>query len=649
METPTARFMKEGQFRFGAGQVKPYRYYYGALSPFSWMEMGGRLTEVLDVPGFAGRNEYGNYKDKAVDFKFRLFPEGKYRPALALGIMDPHGTRVYPSQYLVLSKQIYPFDFSVGFGNGRFGKRALPTQGEGVKLEILQEPNTWRTDGQFFGGVQFALSEKLSLMAEYNPIQYEKQTNDPARRKYFQEAVPSRFNFGLRWKPLDWLEADISYQRGNEIGVNLSMNFELGVPMLPLYEKIYIESPELRPGPLARRIIVALRESGFSNIGVTIGGGDLRIEAQNDQYYYMPKALAKMLSLLKDILDRGEGRDISDVHILLSDNGIPVLAFDTTREDIALLYEEKYTLGEFLYASKTRTDVTENLPVRHADKRWWNWGLKPSLQTMLNDPSGFFKYRFGAEGWGSLNPWRGSSFVLGLEGYALNNVSSSNIPPDQAVQSDLWLYKKENVNMSRLFAEQIEKFPYEIYGRVAAGYLEVQYGGVDAEVAKPFFDGRLLVGLSGSTVKKREVGSLLQYKDRDYKSWYQTAFLNTRINFPELESALDLKTGQFLAGDRGTVITVSKFFNGIVLYGWYSFTDTDLFRDVHNRGYHDKGIAIAIPLRLFKGSDSRTSYYFGLSPWTRDVAQDINHHNTLFDHIGRKTKVFLNRDTPRSW
>ena len=126
METPTARVMKEGRFRFGVSQIDPYRYYYGAVSPLQGLEIGGRVTEILDVPTLTA--SYGNYKDKAIDLKYQFHPEGKWWPAISLGMMDPIGTRIYPSQYIVASKQFYPFDFSIGFGNGRFGKAPFPLQ-----------------------------------------------------------------------------------------------------------------------------------------------------------------------------------------------------------------------------------------------------------------------------------------------------------------------------------------------------------------------------------------------------------------------------------------------------------------------------------------------------------------------------------------
>lgn len=712
IETPNARLMKEGQFRLGAAQVDPYRYYYGAVSPFSFLEIDGRFTEVLGVevssaPPWQG---YGNYKDKAMDIKLRFLREGKWWPALALGIMDPHGTRIYPAQYLVASKQIYPFDFTIGFGNGRFGKSPLPSSGEEFRVEMFTHNASWRADGQFFGSIQFAPTRWLTLMAEYSPIAYEKQTHDPAQRKFFSTSVPSKFNFGARFKPWDWLEADVTYQRGQRIGVNLSLDFDLGRPMVPLYNLPYKERPDLRYESLKDRIVRAMESSGFSGIAVLTEGETLHVEAQNDTFYYTSRALGEVLKTLAGILGdlpkqteaatrlqtkHGKYGDLGDeaalrqgqnsffepsiprkvpgtpgtaekaahsdgqigsgaaapapgeirsVHLILSHNGIPIVKWETTVEDLVNFYGEIYTTNEYLRLVKVDTSVRDNVSARPVDRKWWNWGVKPSFEGFLNDPSGFFKYRLGAEGWITLNLWRGFTFTTGLEGYPLNNISSSNIPFNQAVRSDSWLYSKEKVNMNLLMMEQVEKLPGELYGRLSGGYLEVQYGGLDVELAKALFGGRILVGLSGSYVKKRETDHLLSFKKTDYKAWYMTGFFNTRLNIPELEAYLDVKAGQFLAGDRGAVFRASKFFNGVILSAWYSFTNTSFFTDQYNKGYHDKGIAITIPLRLFKGSDSRTSFNFSFSPWTRDVAQDVSHFTSLFNVIQRNTPVFLNKD-----
>lgn len=638
METPTARVLEEGRYRFGISQVNPYRYYYGEVSPLRGLEIGGRITEILDVPALTAN--YGNYKDKAADLKYQFISEGKYIPAVALGIMDPYGTRLYPSQYIVINKQIYPFDFSLGFGNGRFGKKPLPPSGEGFKAEIFTDTGTWLSDSQFFGGIQFAPSPKYSFMVEYSPIRYQDQTTDPAQQKYFQDSVPSKFNFGFRWKPWDWTEIDISYQRGNQIGGNLSFAFDIGNPLIPIYDRPYKERPEHQVSPLADRITRGLYQSGFANIGIAIDGDELWVEAENDKYYYSTRAIGVALKVINNIAPE----NIRKIHLVLAENGIPIIEFVTFREDLNAFYGEKLTVNEFLRLSEMKTDISESLNVEKKQRKFFDYGLKPSFQTFLNDPSGFFKYRLGVEGWGDFHPWKGASFITGLEGYPLNTVSTSNQPLSRPVRSDLVPYEQEKVPLTMLMFDQIEKFKHEIYGRIAAGFLEVEYAGFDGEVAKPLFGGRLMVGVSGSLVKKREPGEPFKFKEDDWKDYHSTAFVNTRLNIPEQEIAIELKTGQFLAGDRGTRITVFKFFNGVILSAWYSITDTSIFTDTYNNGYHDKGIAISIPIRLFSGKDTRTAYNLGVSPWTRDVAQDIDHYHNLFDFIGRDTKVYLEKD-----
>ena len=357
MEVPSARVLRENAYRIGYSQIKPYRYYYGVVSPLKGLEIGGRITEVIGVPGFSGSAgaQYGNYKDKSLDFKYQLISEGKYMPAFAIGIMDPHGTRLYSSQYIAFSKQIYPFDFTLGFGNGRFGKKPLPPQGEGIRLEMFQDTKQWLLDSQFFWGVEFAPSKKYAFMVEYSPIQYHKQTNDPASRNYFNESVPSNYNFGFRWKPLKWTEIDLSYQRGNQIGVNFSMNFDIGKPLIPIYDLPYREKPEHKLNPLSERIITALYSSGFSDIGVSTKNDELWIEAQNDKYYFSAKALGVILKIVAEIADE----NIQKVRIILKDNGIPLLELITAREDIIDLYADKLTVNEFLYLSTLNNDISD--------------------------------------------------------------------------------------------------------------------------------------------------------------------------------------------------------------------------------------------------------------------------------------------------
>jgi hypothetical protein len=643
METPTARVMDYGKYRIGLSQVDPYRYYYGTVSPLQGLEINGRVTEVIGVQNNLidpNWKDYGNYKDKAFDLKYQFLPEGKYWPALALGIMDPHGTRIYSGQYLVASKQIFPFDFTIGAGNGRFGKRSLPDKEFGV--EIISDFNQWRSDAQLFGGIEFAPSKYFSLMVEYNPIQYENQTSDPAQKKYFTDSVSSKINYGVRLKPVDWAELDLSYQRGNQIGVNLSFAFDLEKPLIPIYDMLYAEEAEYKNDPLSSRISRGLYASGFRDIGVTIHDSEIWVEAANDRYYYNTRAIGIILQVLDQLLPDG----IRRIYVILTERGTPVISFATDREDLYNFETGVFKVNEYLSLTEIKTNIDDmpEMPLSH--KQYFSYGLKPELQLFLNDPSGFLKMRAGASGWLALHPWEGASLVAGAEAYPVNNISTVNEPLSIPVRSDFVQYLEKDMALSRLMFEQIGKTKYEIFGKFAAGLLETGYAGLDAEIAVPLLKGRILAGLSGSLVKKRDTANPFKLNNDDFDDHYDTEFLNARLNLPEVEMALDVKAGKFLAGDKGARITLSKFFfNGVVLSAWYSLTDTSGFSDPYNNGYHDKGVAISIPLRMFLGRDSRTVYDYSLSPWTRDVAQDIRHRTSLFDFIGRNTVIHLHKDS----
>ena len=353
--------------------------------------------------------------------------------------------------------------------------------------------------------------------------------------------------------------------------------------------------------PIEQRLEKALRGSGFSNVGVSLDWDRLHIEAENNKYYYGTRAISVILRLVLMITPPRVGK----IDITLTQYGIPMIEFSTLREDISEFYREKLSRDEFLFLSKITTDVHTNPDVEIKRRKWIEYGLKPSFETLFNDPNQFFMYRLGAAGWVNLHPWEGLSLVAGLEAYPINTIKSSIPPLDNPVRSDIFFYKEKNVNMNRLMAEQIFKSGHEIYGKVAAGYLEVEYAGLDVEFAKPILDGRILLGVGGSAVRKRDPDSPFKLRQDIYTKVYHTAFFDARLNIPEFNMWLDVKTGRFLAGDIGSVVTVGKNINGLLLYGWYSFTNTNVFTDQFNRGYHDKGVGISLPMRLFDGTDSK--------------------------------------------
>ena len=639
-ETPTARMMPENRYRLGSTYVSPYKYYFGTVGLFDRLEVNGRITEVIGVQAFTNLpgSSYGDYKDKAVDAKFLLLKEKTFLPAVAVVISDPHGTRLYGSQSIVASKRILSFDLSLGFGNGRLGKRPLPAQGEGFKIELFTDPRKWAREALPFGGIQYGATPWLTLLAEYSPIRYERQTTDPAQGKYFPTAVRSPFNFGARLKPLTWLEIDASWQRGSEIGVTASVAFDIGRPLVPIHDPPYQETVEASRAPLEDRIATALSDAGFSDIAVSGDGFTLRIDAQNDRYFFAPRAVEVLLATIAPFVPP----NVEYVRVQLKENGIPVAEAAVSASALS------GTGGGFFPTDRIRAaagfrSANFDAPLRPTThRRRFDYSLKPSFETFLNDPSGFFKYRVGLSGSLSAFPWRGGTALLGVEGYPVNNISTSNAPfssPSAATRRSTRGKPSpsgacSSTRSSRRGSRSTSARRRGCWRRCSA-----------ASTPRPRFrcgTAGSSPGASGSVVRKRAPDDPFRFLGDDILRY--TALLQGRLNVPEIDAAIDVKWGRFLAGDRGVRVAASKFIRGVTLSAWYSATGTGMFTDPFNRGYHDKGISVEIPIRLFTGHDSKTAYRYSLSPWTRDVAQDIDRYLPLFDRIGRNAGILLDRD-----
>ncbi|HEX7518965.1 MAG TPA: YjbH domain-containing protein, partial [Candidatus Deferrimicrobium sp.] len=397
-ETPTARMMPENRYRLGATQVHPYRYYFGTVGLFDRLEVNGRVTEVIGVKAFTNLpgSSYGNDKDKAVDAKLLMLKEGTFLPAVAVVISDPHGTRLYGSQAIVASKRILPLDadVSLGFGNGRLGTQPLPAQGEGFKIELFTDPKKWAREALPFGGIQYAPTPWLSLLAEYSPIRYERQTTDPAQKKYFPAAVPSPFNVGARVKPLKWLEIDASWQRGNEFGVSASVAFDIGRTLVPIRDEPYLEPVEASRAPLRDRIAFALADSGFSDIAVSDDRFTLRVDAQNDRYFFAPRAVEVLLATIAPLVPPS----VEYVRVQLKQNGIPVAEATVPASALSGAGNGLF-LTDRIRAAAVFRSANFDAPIRPTThRRRFDYSLKPSFEAFLNDPSGYFKYRAGLSG-----------------------------------------------------------------------------------------------------------------------------------------------------------------------------------------------------------------------------------------------------------
>jgi len=616
MEIPNARVLDDGEVRVGIAQADPYRWYVAAMGVFPGLELDFRLTELLNIETTSKLFEgYGNYKDKCMDFKYQIFPESRKFPALAIGMHDIVGdSKLFEAMYLVFSRQIYPFDFTFGIGSDRLkGETSMP---------LLEDFGP-------FGGVEIALTERFNFMAEYNPIQYENDTPTGGKRPV-PEGADLDLNFGLRCKLFEGIYAGVSYQRGDTFGGYLHIQTKLGAPVLPKRP----DHPPLAPvdtrpfkernaKELVEQLRRAISEKGFYNAKVFTDGTDLRVEFENTRYLSDQKAVGRILRVAY-LYAPEDTRKITVVSKRLDLNVLKVAA---SPGHLAAFFEEEITPEAFsehldveMAALSSEEDMAGYISSHDYTQSDLFLGFKPEVATYLNDPSGFFKFRFSINPFVKYFPWDGGMAYARYMLPIYSNVDTSLPPPEEdTIRMDLVDYLGEDPTFDRLLFDQAIHLTRRTFGRVSVGYFEPMYAGIGGEILTYPWGGMLAFGLEADWARKREPATQLALEDLKVYS----VLGNIYYSLPSLGMVFNAKVGQFLAEDRGVRFTVSRQYDtGAIVGAWYSITDTDDLTGV-NRGYNDKGVFLAVPIEMFKTRSDPGRWVYAAAPWTRDVAQTV--------------------------
>jgi len=579
------------------------------MGVYPGVEFSGRLTEFTNVaPAF---DPGTNYRDKCFDLKYQIIPETKWLPALALGYNDLFGTQLFEAQYIVLNRQIYPFDFTLGYGTKRLGG--------------------------FFGGVEVAIHPRLHFMAEYNSVDYQYGGGAPARS--IPEDPNWPVNFGLRYRILPTVDLGISYQRGDTFGATLTFQSPLGQPVLPqradpppLVNVDRRPYAQRDPKEMVQQIHDSLQNAGFADVSVYTDGENLTAEFVNTQYLSDQKAVGRVLRNL--LLHSPE--DTKNLSAILKRKSMPILKVSVKPGHLqAYLFEDipEEIFSRLVTIETTKQGLDESDPdvvsAGGLDSRY-SFGIKPDIQFYLNDPSGFFQFRVGAKPWSIANLWKGGEAYARFDVPFYSDIESTNEPPVDTVREDSWKYLGRQYTFTNLLFDQAVQFTDRTFGRVSFGYLEYMYAGVTGEVLHFFGDGNIALGFQADWARKREPGSTMGLLDFDYYDILANAY----FRLPRLDVTLQAQYGRFMAGDVGWLLTGSREYDtGIIIGGWWSFTDTSDLSG-YSRDYDSKGVFITLPARIFMAHDSPVRYDYAIAPWTRDSAQTPFHWRTIFDIAG---------------
>lgn len=616
METPNARVMPDGFLRFGYAQASPYRWYNVGMGVFPGLEVNGRVTELKGVAG----EYFSNQKSRSVDLKYQVVPESKWFPALAVGLQDAFGdARLYPAEYVVLSRQYFPLDLSLGIGHHRLrGDLTLP----GIK------------ELGVFGAVELALNERIHLMAEYSPIEYEKD------RSLARLAVPDGaawpVNLGLRVKLFPGISLGLSFQRSDTLGIMLHLGAELGKPILPHRPDPPAWTPvDQRPfrdrqvQRMLQDIGLALEKEGFRDIRASIDGNEIIAEFTNDKYFSNEKAVGRVLRVLL-FHSPSDCRTLTAVvrkldmpMLRVSIGPEPMARYldgKISRETFAKLIDVRMTASALQATGQGVDSTARTNPFRY------NYGVKPELESYLLDRENYVQIRAAVKPWFVGHLWESAYAYARYDIPLYEDLNSSaDIPPD-AVRSDISEYLRSDPTFENLMVDQFLRISDQTFARIGVGYLEKMYAGVSGEVLTFLADGNWALGVEGDWAYKREPGTHFEVQDFDVYTVFGTIYRT----FPRLNLTVDAKIGRFMYGDYGVRLqAVREYDTGAMIGASASFTDSHKFTGF-NKNYNDVGAFFTLPIQMFLTHPSTTRYTYAMKPWTRDVGASLYHWNSLY-------------------
>jgi hypothetical protein len=139
-------------------------------------------------------------------------------------------------------------------------------------------------------------------------------------------------------------------------------------------------------------------------------------------------------------------------------------------------------------------------------------------------------------------------------------------------------------------------------------------------------------------VRKRGFDQRVDFQHYEVTTGHLTGYF--RLPYSVL---VQLSGGQYLAGDRGGTVDISRTFASGVRVGAF-VTRTNVPEDIFGEGSFDKGFYFTFPFDLFFTKSSRENGTLFFRPLTRDGGQKVIDGTPLYPLLEGTTQDALERD-----
>ncbi|MBO0182777.1 YjbH domain-containing protein [Vibrio parahaemolyticus] len=670
MQMPTGRMAPEGEFNFSVTGSNEYLFYNVTLQVLPWLETTIRYTRVQDLPYSTSLPDVDNeYTDKGIDFKFKVWEESQYAPEIAIGVRDFAGTGLFDAEYIAATKrystpQLGTFDFTLGMGWGYLGTRdniTNPFCKASERFcdrseEFLDSGGTTNFDRAFkgpaalFGGVEFqTLHTPLRFKVEYDSNDY---STDYAVVGADVDMTPhTPWNFGVLYR-LGMADFRLSYERGDTLvaGLTLNTNFN-DMPSFwrdtPTPEVESNQPEELSDVDWERVTEDLDKIAGYQNMRIYVDDNTVTVVGEQKKYRDRTEAHEKAAAVLHNEMPD----DIDTYAINERSRGLVGEQTIISKEKYRDFAQVNYITPKIEDATAKASNKPSGESVYDGFERF-DWGFAPKLVQTLGNAEDFYLFSVGLSG--NASYWLTDNLEIGGSLYWdwYNNYDKFIYvtPPDGTtvprVRTMFRAYQNEHaVTMSNLQLTWFQEYSNTMVQQFYAGYLESMFAGVGTEFLYRPQGANWAIGADVNVISQRDPQSYFGVYDEkwqnvpEYGRPFQvidkgfTGFVSGYY-YPQWEFLQDLMiqvdVGQFLAGDVGTQINVSKQFkSGVIAGAFASFTD--LSADEFGEGSFTKGFYLSIPFDIMTVKPSNNRANFSWQPLTRDGGQKLGRKYSLIE------------------
>lgn len=651
LQMPSARHADEGEFSLLYYDNEEYRRMAVSLQLFPWFEAIIRYNDIRTRLYSQSEDFSGDqtYKDRGVDVKFRLLEEGQWLPETSLGLRDVAGTGKFAGEYLAMSKRFGPLDLTLGLGFGYVGNRSNVTnpfceisdsyceRGDGYTGKGGQfETGKWfHGPAAVFAGVEYQTPwQPLTLKAEYDGNDY---ANEPSLTAI---PVDSPWNIGVHYRLNDYVNLQLSYERGNTLmfGFSLRTNFN------DMRQVKVAEEPQQPVQPQAlnveqintQRLVQRLQqESGWNINKLTANKEQDTVTLYGAQTRYRDKVHG--LTRASRVLASELPATVSDYQLVNQQLGSQlstekVDAITTKKAwfntDLTTKAGDAFSVAEIPAAEQQKTLYQKDFGLQ-----WPSIGVRPKLEQSFGGPENFYMYQLLAQidlGWRLMPELYidgrvGVNLLTNFDDFNFLVEDHPNYLPrvrtyvrEYVTYSDVWL--------DHLQATYIKQLSPNWYTSVYGGYFERMFGGLGNEWLYRPLAQNWAVGVDLNWAKQRSFESYTGFRDYEVVTGHITGYWQPKFMD---NTTVQLAAGRFLAGDNGVQLNVSKQFDSGIIVGAYA-AKTNVSAQEYGEGSFTKGFYISIPLDLFQRQYSRSYGSIGWSPLTRDGGQMLQRQTRLF-------------------